>query len=543
MSRVYAVDLGTWSVKVAITSGGFRHATISEFIERVVAPGDEPYEQRAARVLAGIIREHKLDKDVGHLVVGGSQVFVHVLEFGFKTLRRADLEKAVGAELEGVVPVDLEDLVYACDPLPTMPAAAPIDPGAQRGRVAAPTDGMRVLTYSMRLSRARDLLALTASAGSEARGLVPVAALARLDRSTDGGPVAVVDIGHEHTHVVLAVNGKAVFSRTISRGGRHVTETIVKKWQLPFADAERAKHTDGFIESSGNPAPSEAWQRVHGVLLAEVGPWARELRQTLSACRAKTGVVASRVILCGGASRLRGLAGFVADELQVSVTTIGRDEAASYLAPALADNAAVDGGALAVAVALDAAGSRPTFDLRQGQLAFKVDMTYLKTKLVHIGAAALVVLAFAGGSAWAAMKTMRKAEKTLSHRVQVESAEVFGGKSRTVKELLTLSGGSGGVDESPMPKMSAYDLLLEINAKLPVRDKVTVNVTLIDIKDNKVNIEGSAKTPEEVDSLEGALKDVQLAGTSCVKDVARGPSKSGKDGEKLFSFSLRTECM
>ena len=39
MSRTFAVDLGAWSVKVAIASAGFRHATVGEVIERVVSAG------------------------------------------------------------------------------------------------------------------------------------------------------------------------------------------------------------------------------------------------------------------------------------------------------------------------------------------------------------------------------------------------------------------------------------------------------------------------------------------------------------------------
>ncbi|MBL8625274.1 MAG: pilus assembly protein PilM [Myxococcales bacterium] len=545
MSRTFAVDLGAWSVKVAIASAGFRHATVGEVIERVVPAGDEPYEQRAGRVLAGIIREHKLDHDTGYLAVGGAQVFVHVLEFGFKSLRRADLDKAVGAELEGVVPVDLEDLVYAFEPLAAVPAA-PIDPGAPaRGRVAAPTDGMRVLTYSMRQARAQELIGLTAAAGAEARGLVTVASLARLDRATDDVATAIVDVGHEHTHVVIARHGKAQWSRSITRGGRHVTDAVVKHWRLAFPEAEHAKHTDGFVASSGNPAPSEAWQRVHEVLVTELGPWVRELRQSLSAARAKTGLAVGRVILVGGGSRLRGLTGFVADELRLPVATISPTDAASFLTPRQAEAGAVDGGALAVATALDVAGGRASFDLRQGALAFKVDMTFIKTKLMQVGAAALVVLAFAGGSAYASMKTLRKAEKTLNQRIATESAEAFDGKPKKVKELLALSAVGGAAGESPMPKMSAYDLLLEINGKLPAREGITLNVSSIDIKENKVTIEGSAKTPEEVDALEAALKSVEgvVKGTPCVKEVSRGPSKSGKDGEKLFSFALRTECM
>ena len=540
MSRIYAVDLGAWSVKVAIASAGFRHATVSELVERVVPAGAEPYEVRAAGVLAGIVREHKLDKDTGFLAIGASQVFVHVLEFGFKSLRRVDLDKAVGAELEGIVPVDLEDLVYAFDPLPTVEAGAA--DAAARGRVAAPTDGMRVLTYSMRLARAKELLAMTAAAGGEARGLIPVAALARLDRATDG-VTAVVDVGHDHTHVVLARGGKPLLSRTITRGGRHVTEAIARTWRLGFTEAEHAKHTDGFVASSDNPAPSEAWQRVHEVLVGELVPWARELKQSLAACRAKIGASPARVVLCGGGSRLRGLAGFVADELRVPVATLAPADAAHLVAPALAAGGALDGGALAIATALDVAGGRPSFDLRQGPLAFKVDMTYLKTKIMQAGAAALVVLAFAGGSAYASMTTLRKAEKTLSKRIATESAEAFDGKSKTVRELMDLTTATGGVAESPMPKMTAYDLLLEINSKLPPRDKVTLNVTSLTIKDNKIDLEGSAKSPGEVDLLEGALKSLANNGTVCVKDATRGPSKSGKDGEVLFSFVVRTECM
>ena len=41
-----------------------------------------------------------------------------ILEFGFRGLKRADLEKAVGAELEGVLPYDLDEMVYTFDSLP-----------------------------------------------------------------------------------------------------------------------------------------------------------------------------------------------------------------------------------------------------------------------------------------------------------------------------------------------------------------------------------------------------------------------------------------
>src|ERR1043165_8939764 len=134
-TRVFAVDLGAWSVKLAIASPGIRGATLLSVHERMVPPGDEPVEQRARPVLAALIDELHLKDESGYLGVYGDQVFTQVLEFPFKHLRRAELDKAVGAELEGVVPVDLEDMVYTFEPLPAPLATGPLPAELTRGRV------------------------------------------------------------------------------------------------------------------------------------------------------------------------------------------------------------------------------------------------------------------------------------------------------------------------------------------------------------------------------------------------------------------------
>ena len=117
-SRVFAVDLGAWSVKVAIASPGIRGASLVNVVERRVASGPEPVEQRAKAALMSLISELRLREDPGYLAVYGDQVFSQILDFPFKSLRRSELEKAVGNELEGVVPVDLEDMVYTFEQLP-----------------------------------------------------------------------------------------------------------------------------------------------------------------------------------------------------------------------------------------------------------------------------------------------------------------------------------------------------------------------------------------------------------------------------------------
>src|SRR5207247_2779409 len=132
-------------------SAGMRGATLLNVVERLVPPGEESAEVRAKRVLAACVEELRLRDGTGYIGVYGDQVFTQVLEFGFKALRRTELDKAVGGELEGVVPVDLEEMVYTFEQLPIPPPAAP---DAVRGRIAPPPMGMRVLTYAMRRDRA-----------------------------------------------------------------------------------------------------------------------------------------------------------------------------------------------------------------------------------------------------------------------------------------------------------------------------------------------------------------------------------------------------
>jgi Tfp pilus assembly PilM family ATPase len=560
-SRAFAVDLGAWSVKLAIASPGIRGATLVNVVERLVPPGDEPAEARAKGVLAALIAELRLRDDPGYIGVYGDQVFTQVLEFGFKNLRRSDLERAVGGELEGVVPVDLEDMVYAFEPLPpvTPPAggvtgATPV-PGAafeavQRGRIAPPAEGMRVLSYAMRRDRAEHLIELGSECGFEPRGLLAcggaairlVASTPSLARARTDGAVAVIDIGHERSDVVVIAGGKAVFSRSIARAGRQVTDAIARHWKMAWPDAERAKHSDGFVASGAEPATSEAWQRIHQVTIAELQPFARDLRQTLAACRARTGFHAIAVLLVGGGARLRGMASYLSEQLGVPAWRPTADDMIALGGPRLgadaANHAPVDSAAMTIGMAFDAAGGRPSFDLRSGALAVKVDFSFLRAKAVPLGAAVLAIAAFAAGSAYADLYRLRKAEKLLTTRLVAESEEVFG-QPKTAEQVLDANGPGGSAASSPMPKLTAYDLLVDISSHIPAKDKITLDIEKMTIDDQKIDINGTTKSSEEIDLLISEIKKID-----CFKNnVTRGPTDTLPTGAKRFKLTITAQCM
>ena len=563
-SRVFAVDLGAWSVKLAIASPGLRGATLLKVIERLVPPGDAPAEVRARAVLAGLIGELRLRDEPGYIGVYGDQVFTQILEFPFKSLRRAELDKAVGGELEGVVPVDLEDMVYAFDPLPPvapppgLPPAGAVAaevalpggaPEVQRGRVAAPSEGMRVLTYAMRKDRAEHLIELGKGCGFDPRGILAcggaavrlVAATPSLAHTRAGGAVAVIDIGHERTDVVVVAGGKAVFSRSLARAGKQVTEAITRHWKLPWADAERAKHSDGFVASNAEPAISEAWQRIHQVTIAELQPFARDLRQTLAACRARTGFTPIAALLVGGGARLRGIASYLSEQLGIPALRPTADDVIALAGPRLGAepqaHGSIDSAAMTIGMAFDASGGRPMFDLRSGALAVTVDFSYLRAKAVPLGAAVLAIAAFAAGSAYADLYRIRKAEKVLSTRLAAESEEHFG-EARTAEAVLDANVPGGGSVTSPMPKLTAYDLLLEISAHVLPKDKITLDLERLTIDDTKIDISGTTKKPEEIDLLITELKKIE-----CVKNnLTRGSTDTVPNGVR-FKLTVAAQCM
>jgi Tfp pilus assembly PilM family ATPase len=464
-------------------------------------------------------------------------------------LRRAELDKAVGGELEGVVPVDLEDMVYTFEQIPAQPPTEPQPTEALRGRVAPPADGMRVLTYAMRRDRAEHIIELGQQAGFQPRGVLAcggaaaklVAHVPSMMKARTEGPVAVIDIGHERTDIVVVHHGKAVFSRSIARAGRQVTEAIAKNWKLPFDRAEQAKHSDGFVASQAEPPQSEAWAKISSVVVTELAPFARDLRQTLAACRARTGFAPAAALVVGGGSRLRGIASFLTEQIGIPTWKLTQDDLAAMAGLRIgAQNAPslpLDSAAMTIGMAYDAAGGRPQFDLRSGQLAAKMDLSFLRAKAVPIGVGVLAVAAFAAVSAYADLYRLRKAEKTLATRLANESTEVFGAQ-KTAAEVLGSSGASGGVAASPLPKMSAYDILLEINSKVPAKDKITLDIEKLDIDDQKVDISGSVAKAEEIDLLVTELKKV-----TCFKEIQRGATETGEGGVKKFKLTIPTTCM
>ncbi len=558
-SRILGVDLGAYSVKVVVVNPGFRHAQVAEVIERLVPEGEGPHLLRAAAVAGEILARFQGEDDSVYSSVSGDSVFLHVLDFEFKSLRRADLVSAVGAELEAVLPIDLEDMVFDFEQIPKLPDTAGMAVGpdgeevldlgkSQHGQVAPPTEGMRLLAAATQRQRAEEFLLALQSYGVVPRGLLaapaPYARFAEKlsSAANEHGVLAVVDIGHLRTDVCLAIAGKPIYARSIARGGHNLSRAMARAWNLDYRRAMEAKHNEGFVASRAFPANSESAVRMSDLLSKELTSLVRELRRTLHACRAKTGFSADQIVLVGGGSRLQGLAAFLAEKLGVRVELLTQEVSVALLGE-VAHTAALDSCALALGVALDGSSAKPSFDLRQGSLAFKADLSFLRTKVRTLAVALVAMMAFGVLSAKTGISKLRSAEETLDRRVALESVEALG-EQLTAIEILDKVGTVESANRlSPVPEMTAYDMLIALNEALPKRDQAVLDVSEIDIQPGKIVVKASSSVFDETTALQG-IKNLEksLRDSMCFNDFPSPESQLSKDESRQFTLKIKSEC-
>ena len=540
--RILGIDLGSYSVKVAVVVAGLRKNTVVDWLEQPVPPGVEPFEERAAAVLGAMLRAGGVVHDIPYAALGGESISIRVLDFPFVGLKRLDLDKAVGAELEAQLPHELDDIVYAYEILPRPIPIAHIE-GEAEARAQAP--GTRVLAAAAIRERVQRLLEVTGRLGLEPHAVVaaPTAygrVAGRLaaygGAEAAGDDVMLIDHGHTRTNVAVLRGGKVLFARTISRGGRHVTQAIADNWKdLTWEAAEQAKHLDGFIASSREPAQTEPWKLISEAIRPALAPLVRELRQTLAACRAQTGAVVVRAVLAGGGGRLKGLASFLSDELELPVGVVTGDDAERLFGLPLATRGVpADASLLALGTAFEGTSGRPAFDLRQGSLIYKQDFSFLRAKAGVLTACGLLLVAFFAGDAYANLYKLRAEQDVLDKRLATETTEVFGAPVSAADLEAKLATKK---EDSPLPKMTAFDLLVELSKRLPPKTEIKIDVLELTIEPKKIFLKAIADSQTSIDAAVKKLKEVD-----CFTDVVPGRIDTVSDG-KQFTLTVTTKCM
>ncbi len=531
---VCGIDLGAYSVKLALFEVGFRSSVLRGLEEIAVPSGDAPLLERqldatreALASIGGVVTTY--------LALSGDQLSVRVLDLPFTDPRKID--QVVGYELESQIVSPIEDVIF--DHLV----------------VSDRPDGSTVLAVAAKREEVGSFIAAAEARGIHPRALyaAPVVYRALVSPSVpseeEAAPPpcqAVIDFGHARTNVCIVRAGQTINARTIRRGGLHLTEAIAKAFAADLDRAEQAKRSDAFLASPGRPTDSPLTAKLDAVLREALAPMVRELRQTLAAFTSSARIDVASLLITGGGGRLAGLLPFLEAELGIP---------ARFLAvrPALAGGGPRSGGAvegedaefapesdshaLAASVVLAGSGGGREIDFRRGAFVFRANFSILRQRAWHLVALGAAVLVAAGVDVGARRSSLRDERKGLDKELKTATQELFGQPRDDAEAIAQLLRRGYREELAPSPKASAFDLLQQISVKVPPSDKIKLDVAELDIRPKKTFIKGTADSGAAVDEIAAKLKEID-----CFEDVTKGAITEVSEGGKQFTLNINSKC-
>ncbi|MFO8070245.1 MAG: pilus assembly protein PilM [Polyangia bacterium] len=531
--NVVGLDLGSHSVKAVVLRIGLRTREVTRFdAEPVELDESGRSSPEAVWEAAGrLVRRLGVRDETIYCAVCGEHATLRSLELPVSAGRR--LEQVLGFELDESLPYDIEGAVFD---------------HIELGREG---DRMRLLAAVVPAARVGEVISGLAEHDVDPRevAVAPLAYRADFEQPRDGEPevTAVVDIGHQRTNVAVLCD-EVVTARTILRGGRDLTARLAAEGEVSFEEAERHKIRSGL---SG---------RVGEILKDALRPLLREIRQTATGHLAAGGKRVSRVLLCGGSSRLAGLDQLIADEigLPVELHEAPVGGLMKSLESGLDGRLAVLGHGLARSEELQR--SRRV-NVRRGTLAFKGDYTFLRRRLIWIAACVMAVIfawIFASYAEYAVLES--EAEKQ-RERIAQMTEKLFGKPISDQQEIIDQLGG-GEAETLPMPDYDAFDLVVELSRRIP--KSVVHDVERLEIKPKRLSMKAivdselTSASPDagvsEFGMEDGGLDDTmevieptdlirqQLAGfEACFKDIRIGKVQTVNE-RKRYQMEIDSKC-
>ncbi len=525
--RIIGIDIGSYSVKVAVIERSFKSFAFTEFFERRIQYNDllSP-EESTSIAIQGLIDDFNLSWDVVCCGFPAERVTSRLITFPFGSLKKID--QTIEFEIESYIPFDVENVLidYAV--------------------VWQTKEASRVMVVYVQKGDLVRELTMLGSVGLDPRFVcvegVDLVNLINLGMVPPEGAFAVIDIGHEKTTLTICRGKRLGYVRAISIAGKSITAAIAKRLGVPLDEAERMKIEMGHIPHVAEEVVDDISRDVIAAIREVLDELLLHLRQTLFTYRETEDTPVEGIYLCGGSSRLPGMDRFFSDALKLNVsylncsdfhfTRLDRADAHRHVIPQ------------ALALALKGvAGGGPDINLRRNEFAFKGDVEKFGGSVRRAGIilGLLIVLALVNFTAkYYSVKgridKMREDIVTLvsqtlpntpKRALQTPKAAIglLKSKEQDVTDRIDQMGNIMGA--------SPLDIFKEVSAVLPPRDQLKIEVGDLSIAGGKVSLSGVVDDFKTVDTVKQVFEKSAL-----FDNVTTGNVSKGVKGEVKFKLSM-----
>lgn len=519
MARILGLDLGSHSLKAMLLETTLRGFTVRGY-SAVPVPREGERLERLKAALPQLLEGHQLAADAVTISLPGTSLATHPITLPFHDAKK--IEATLAFEVESQLPYDLSEAVYDYQ------------------QASADEKGANLLVGVVKKQELGALLEVLKGAKLDPRivthaGLVYQSLLATLPHPVlpedAHAATAVIDLGHERTNIAIGRATGIEVARCFPGGGLALTKALATEFKVSFDEAQRWKEDHGAV---GDEVVGADAERAAGAFLRALQPVLRELRPTIKSYTARMHRPVGRVLLCGGTSRLKGLARQLETDLGSPTQVLELGEEARAAVPQ--GDGPLAAQALALALRGQATGAKaPRFNLRRGEFGFKSDFDFAREKIGQLVAFAAVLLVLLIASGIVRNSVLERRDKQLDALLCDTTQRILGKCERDYEVALNLLKGK----ESPaagVPKRSATSLLAELTQRVPQEVPFTMDQIVIDL--DRVSVRCEAASSKQMEDIISALKTY-----ACFKDVKEGKVEKNKDGSKVsFRLDIQVEC-
>jgi general secretion pathway protein L len=357
-----------------------------------------------------------------------------------------------------------------------------------------------------------------------------------------------LNIGHKKTLLSAVSNGRIVFTRSLMWGADSVLQEMLKKYQLPYVEAQKILQTKSVLLISKQDKNFEEIN-LSGTIELSLRELIRDLQMSFLELQSSMSAKIQNVYLSGGLSQLPNLGSFLTQHLEVACNPIQLLN--TFLKPEYPkfSNEIINSEFVtAVGIALEAykKPKNPSLQLIKGEFLNQNNKfkNFWKDwgQLTQILAATFVVLL-----TWAYLR------EDFSRVLDEKGLDVLKAQAKSVARLPKKNANEKGVVKyikdhkkraqelkliSQIASMnSALDILKKVSDQSPAKDKIKVDLKQFNVNDDQVFISGYANSPREVTLLSERLGSIAIDNR-----VQQGRTElSAIPNRVAFSLSFKTD--
>lgn len=310
----------------------------------------------------------------------------------------------------------------------------------------------------------------------------------------------VVDIGAGSTDFCVIHNEALKFSRSFPIGGNQLTLRYQNEGSVNFESAERQKTINATLSSDDPGAmPAHEWAaRLVGELERSIVATERELGISReSQCE---------ILLCGGGSRIPGLADYCTEQLQIPTRLWNPYDAFKAIQAEQQDDSEsiaefADTLAVALGLGVNAFANKLVLDLLPKEEKTKVTQIEKRRRWLTIATAGgiLVVGIGLGGLTWSRLQQTEL--NSLDEKIRINRQAETNAKRRLVKDT--------AIAGLLSPRVSPMDILRELSTRFSDRTKVSwksIDISRLDEPDKtKITFNVEASSHAEISQMVGIM--------------------------------------